>query len=70
MVDFKGVEGKSIRITVFKDVTSIPSKLSNAEIKACTEGKDEREREREREREYQTCIYIYINLKELKKNLC
>ena len=60
MVDFKGVEGKSIRITVFKDVTSIPSKLSNAEIKACTEGKDERERERERERENIRHVYIYI----------
>lgn len=38
MVDFKGIEGKSIKMTFFKDISSSPSTISSVQIKACVEG--------------------------------
>lgn len=38
MVNFKGIEGKSIRMTFYKDISSLPSTISSVQIKACVEG--------------------------------
>lgn len=38
MVNFKGIEGKSIKMTLYKDISSSPSKISSVQIKACVEG--------------------------------